>query len=235
MAVILNIETSARRCSIAVSSDGMIVYHIESDGEMDHAVRLAPFVEKALDDLARREMSIDAVAVSIGPGSYTGLRIGLSFAKGFCFARNLPLITLSTLEILAVKGMFSIREPEGGELLIPLIDARRMEVYTAAYDFALKEVLKPCAKILDKDSYSDLLSENICVFIGDGVEKAETVIDNPNARFASSSEPVALDMVALAEKKFREKDFADVAYAVPFYLKEYNATVSKNKVLENIR
>lgn len=232
MSVILNIETSSKQCSVALTADGMVEFHAESENEMDHARSLAPFVEKALDFAARRDMNPDAVAVSSGPGSYTGLRIGMSFAKGLCFARNLPLITVPTLQILSVKAMFGVREPSGDELLVPLIDARRMEVYTAAFNFALDEVLPPQALILDGNSFADLLDRNACLFIGDGVTKAREVISHPNARFLSSSMPVAMDMTALSERAFRNSDFADTAYAVPFYLKDYDAKISKNKVLQ---
>lgn len=233
MSTIINIETSAKTCSVAVSSDGMIEFHIESEGEMEHATLLAPYIERCLDHITRRELSLDAVAVSSGPGSYTGLRIGMSMAKGLCFAEDVPLITVPTLEILAVKAMFGILEPEGDELLVPLIDARRMEVYTAAYDFALNPVLAPQPMILDANSFADLLENHTCVFIGDGVTKAKKVIDHPNARWASDLMPVAIDMTALSERAFRQGNFADVAYATPDYLKEYNAIISKNKVLSN--
>lgn len=231
MARIINIETSSKICSVAVTADGMVEFHVESEQDMEHARLLGVFIEKALDDMARREVKADAVAVSAGPGSYTGLRIGMSMAKGLCFAQDLPLITVPTLELLAVKAMFGLRDPQGDELLIPLIDARRMEVYTAAYDFALNPILEPQALILDKDSFKDLLDSRKCVFIGDGVTKAKELISHPNAVFATNMMPIAIDMTALSERAFRNGDLADTAYAVPFYLKEYQATIAKNKVL----
>lgn len=231
MSVILNIETSSQICSVAVSKDGMIEYHLESDEPMQHAALLAGYADKALEYVARREMKLDAVSVSIGPGSYTGLRIGLSLAKGLCFAQDLPLIGISTLELLAVKAMFGLRDSEGDEILVPMIDARRMEVYTAAYDFSLKAIMGPHALILDEASYSELPADRRIVFIGDGVLKAKDVVKHPNALFLTSAMPVAMDMVALSEKKFREGDFMDLAYGVPFYLKEYQATTPKNRVL----
>ncbi len=234
MSRILNIETSSKICSVAVTKDGMIEYHIESEGEMEHAKLLGPYVEKALADTARRDGKLDAVAVSAGPGSYTGLRIGMSFAKGLCFAQDIPLISVPTLEILAVKAMFGLREAEGDEIIIPLIDARRMEVYTAAYDFALTERLKPQPMILDENSFADLLSTHKCLFIGDGATKAQTVIKSPNALFLTNAMPLAIDMTALSERAFRREDFADTAYAVPLYLKEYQATIAKNKVLSGL-
>lgn len=234
MARILNIETSSKICSVAVTSDGMIEYHIESEGEMEHAKLLGVYVDKALEDMARREVELDAVAVSSGPGSYTGLRIGMSMAKGLCFAKNLPLITIPTLEILATKAMFGIREPQGNELLIPLIDARRMEVYCAVYDFALNTIQAPEAKILDENSFEELMSNNKCIFIGDGVTKAKEIIQHKNAIFATNIMPIAIDMTALSERAYRNGHFANIAYVTPFYLKDYKATVAKNKVLAEV-
>lgn len=231
MARILNIETSSATCSVALTADGMVEFHIESESDMQHAKLLGQYVERALEDATRREVEIDAVSVSCGPGSYTGLRIGMSMAKGISFARNIPLITVPTLQILAVKAMFGLRDPQGDELLIPLIDARRMEVYAAAYDFALNEVLKPQPMILDSYSFRGLLDSHKCIFIGDGVAKAETVINHRNAVFVSTAMPLAIDMTALSERAFRRSDFADVAYVTPEYLKEYQATIAQNKVL----
>ena len=231
MSVILNIETSARICSVAVSCDGMVEFHIESEEPMQHAALLAGYVERCLEFLTRREMKLDAVAVSSGPGSYTGLRIGMSLAKGLCFAKDVPLIAVPTLETLAVKAMFALREPQGDEILVPMIDARRMEVYTAAYDFALKPLLEPSALVLDGDSYNDLPKGREVVFIGDGVDKAREVLNVEGARFLSSSMPVAMDMVSISERAFRNGDFLDTAYGVHFYLKDYRATVARNKVL----
>lgn len=232
MSVILSIETSSQICSVAVSMDGMIDFHIESEEPMQHASLLAQYVDRCLDHIARRDMKLDAVAVSIGPGSYTGLRIGMSLAKGLCFAKDIPLIGVPTLELLAVKAMFGLRDSEGDEILVPLIDARRMEVYTAAYDFSLKPVLEPQALILDEFSFSQLPADKRIVFIGDGATKARDVVKHPGALFLTNSMPVAMDMTALAERAFRKGEFMDTAYAVPFYLKDYQATKPKNKVLD---
>ncbi|MDE5774079.1 MAG: tRNA (adenosine(37)-N6)-threonylcarbamoyltransferase complex dimerization subunit type 1 TsaB [Muribaculaceae bacterium] len=234
MARILNIETSSKICSVAVTSDGMIEYHIESEGEMEHAKLLGVYVDKALEEMTRREVELDAVAISSGPGSYTGLRIGMSLAKGLCFAKDIPLITVPTLEILATKAMFGIRDPQGDELLIPLIDARRMEVYCAVYDFALNTIQVPEAKILDENSFKNLMDDNKCIFIGDGVTKAKELIKHKNAIFATNIMPIAIDMTALSERAYRNGNFADIAYVTPNYLKDYQATVAKNKVLAEV-
>lgn len=231
MSVILNIETSAQICSVAVSMDGMIDFHIESEESMQHAALLAGYVERCLDHIARREQKLDAVAVSLGPGSYTGLRIGMSLAKGLCYAKDVPLIGVSTLELLAVKGMFGYRDAEGDEILVPMIDARRMEVYTAAYDFSLKTLMEPQALILDENSYMNLPADKKIIFIGDGATKAREVVKHPGALFLTNAMPVAMDMTALSERACRRGEFMDTAYAVPFYLKEYQATKPKNKVL----
>ncbi len=235
MAKILNIETSSQVCSVALTGDGMVEFHIESEKDMEHARLLGPYVERCLRHLSIHEDKLDAVAVSAGPGSYTGLRIGMSMAKGLCFALGIPLITVSTLQTLAVKAMFGLLDTTGEEIYIPLIDARRMEVYTAAYNAALEPVMQPQAMILDEHSFEDLLASNRCVFVGDGVDKAKKVISSHNALFATNGAPLAIDMTALSERAFRQRDFADTAYATPFYLKEYQAVIAKNRVLEDAK
>lgn len=225
--MILNIETSGKRCSVAVSHEGAVMYQREDDTPMNHGTCLAPFISDCLDQMHRHDAKPEAIAVSIGPGSYTGLRIGLSTAKGLCTGFGIPLIAVETLKILAVKAMFMPRDWSGDELILPMTDARRMEVYTAAYDFGLNDVMAPQPLILDADSYSDLLADRKCIFIGDGVDKAEIVIASPNAIWLHGKDPHAVDMVALSDKYFREGRFADVAYCVPEYLKEYQTTKPK--------
>ncbi|MDE6538067.1 MAG: tRNA (adenosine(37)-N6)-threonylcarbamoyltransferase complex dimerization subunit type 1 TsaB [Muribaculaceae bacterium] len=230
MATILNIETSGRICSVAITKDGAVEYQLEDHEGMKHAEVLAPFVEKCMEELKRKGDKLDAIAVSIGPGSYTGLRIGLSLAKGLAFSMDLPLIGVSTLQILAVKTMFRNFNYDGTELLVPMIDARRMEVFTGVYDFALNEIETPGAKILDETSWSDILKERKVIFMGNGSEKAKSVISSSNAEWAGAYEPVARDMLALSEKHYREGRFIDRAYSVPEYLKEYQTTTPKNKL-----
>lgn len=231
MSTILNIETSSRICSVAISRDGMVEYQLEDMEGMKHAERLAPFVEKCMQETSRREMKLDAVAVSMGPGSYTGLRIGLSTAKGLCLGLSVPLIGVDTLQLLAVKAMFRSMDWQGDEVLVPMVDARRMEVYTAAYDFALRELLPPQPMILDGDSYSELIAGGKAYFMGDATVKAKTVITSPKAHWIDGIEAHARDMVALSEKAFRESRFIDLAYSVPYYRKEYQTTTPRNKVL----
>ncbi len=230
MATILNIETSGKICSVALTKDGMVEFQLDDRDGMNHAEKLAPFVERCMEELKKKEWNLDAVAVSIGPGSYTGLRIGLSLAKGLAFSLNVPLIGVSTLKILAVKAMFRNMDFEGDELLVPMIDARRMEVFTGVYDFALNAVDGPGPKILDENSFSNLLKNKKLYFMGDGSGKIKGVIESPNAFWIDDLFPIAKDMIALSEKAFRENDFMDLAYSVPEYLKEYQTTVAKSKI-----
>jgi tRNA threonylcarbamoyladenosine biosynthesis protein TsaB len=226
---IINIETSGKICSVAITKDGALEFQLDDKEGMQHANKLAPFVDKCMDELHRKGEKPDAVAVSLGPGSYTGLRIGLSLAKGLAFSLGVPLIGVDTLKILAVKAMFGPVNWLGDEILVPMIDARRMEVFTAAYDFALNEVVPAAPMILDENSFSDLLEKGKVYFMGDGAAKAVNVIKHPNARFIEGLLPMAKDMLALSEKAFRQEDFLDIAYSVPNYLKEYQTTTPKNK------
>ena len=230
MANILNIETSTSVCSVALGSDGQIVDHHENYDGLTHATLLSQFINDALESAARKELKLDAIAVSIGPGSYTGLRIGLSQAKGLAFGLDLPLIGVNTLQLLTVTAMFK-EFFEEDVLFVPMIDARRMEVYTAVYNSALEAVLEPQPMILDENSFNDLLQNHQLVLMGNGSDKAKTVISHSNALFMPDIKPVAVDMLALSEKAFREKHFIDVAYSTPLYLKDFQATVPKKKVL----
>lgn len=230
MPTIINIETSGKICSVALTRDGVLEFDLENRDGMKHAELLAPFVERAMEEVKRKEWNVDAVAVSIGPGSYTGLRIGLSLAKGLAFSLGVPLIGVSTLKILAVKAMFRNFNFTGEEVLAPMIDARRMEVFTGAYDFSLKALQAPGPMILDNDSYASILENREVWFMGDGAEKAKDVIKSPNAKWLDGLDPLAKDMLALSEKAFREEDFLDIAYSVPEYLKEYQTTVAKPRI-----
>lgn len=234
MITLLNIETSGEACSVAVSRDGYVEFEKIERAGMSHARLLAPFVEECTDWLRRHDTKPDAVAVSIGPGSYTGLRIGLSMAKGLCMGLNVPLIGVSTLQLLAVEAMCSHIDWQGDELLVPMIDARRMEVYTAVYDFRLDAVLPPQPMILDADSFATYLAgDRKLYFIGNGAEKASTVIKSPSARFMPGVVPLAQGMMSLGEKAFKAGEFIDIAYSVPQYLKEFQATTPRNKLIEN--
>ena len=229
MAVILNIDTTTAVCSAALTAEGMILCHDEEFEGRNHAAMLSDFIKKCLDFARDKELNLDAVAVSLGPGSYTGLRIGLSEAKGLAYALNIPLIGINTLELMATRVMFSTDDVDPDSILVPMIDARRMEVFTAAYDFGLQELLKPGPLILDENSYSDLLSTGRPVlFFGDGSAKAADVIKAPNAVFVPDVVPLAVDMIALAERDFAQRKFIDLAYSTPLYLKEFQATKPKS-------
>lgn len=228
---IINIETSGKICSVALTCDGVLEMELDDSSGMQHANKVAPFAERCMEELHRKELPLDAVAVSMGPGSYTGLRIGLSFAKGLAFSREVPLIGVDTLKILVVKAMFRSFDWNGNELFVPMVDARRMEVFTGVYDMALKPVVAPGPMILDEYSFSELLdSGRDLYFIGDGAEKAKEVVKSPNAHWIDGLLPRAKDMMALAEKAFVDRDFIDIAYSVPNYLKEYQTTTPKNKI-----
>ena len=235
MATILNIETSTEVCSVALTSEGQVLDHRENYDGQTHATLLSQYVKEMLEYARSREMTIDAIAVSIGPGSYTGLRIGLSEAKGLAFGLNVPLIGVNTLQLLTVSTMFNHFIEENGEkgtLNVPMIDARRMEVYTAVYNPALEAVLEPQAMILDEHSFEKLLGQGYeLVLMGNGSDKAREVLTCDGVRFIEGIKPVAVDMMVLAEKAFREQDFIDVAYSTPLYLKEFQATKPRNPIL----
>lgn len=231
MAVILNIDTSTDHCSVALTAEGMVLAHQEEGGGRNHAALLSDYIKYCLDFAREKELKLEAVAVSMGPGSYTGLRIGLSEAKGLAYALNTPLIGINTLRIMACNVMFT-QELEGNEIFIPMIDARRMEVYTAAYDFALNEVMPQQALILTPESYADIIEANRkIVMFGNGSDKARDVITAPNVTFVPDVAPLAIDMIALAEQAYANKDFIDLAYSVPNYIKDFQATTPKKNVL----
>lgn len=228
MAVILNIETSTSVCSVALTAEGMILTHHEDFEGRNHAALLSDYIKSCLDFLAEKELKLDAVAVSIGPGSYTGLRIGLSEAKGLAYGLDIPLIGVSTLKLMATRVMFSTLDIDPETIFVPMIDARRMEVYTAAYDFALDELLAPQPLILDCDSYSNLIATGRPILLfGNGSKKAADVVKAPNVTIVDGVDPLAVDMIALAERAWASRDFLDLAYSVPVYLKDFMVTKPK--------
>ena len=229
MPCILNIETSTDVCSVAVSHDGVCVFNREDHAGPNHAVKLGTFVDEAMSFADCHLLPIEAVAVSSGPGSYTGLRIGVSMAKGICYGRGLKLISVPTLELLAVPVLLN-HEPEEGTLLCPMIDARRMEVYAAVYDRALKQVRPIQADVVDGDTYSKYLDKGKVIFFGNGACKSVPAMEHPNAVLVKGIEPLAKNMFPLAEKRMAEGRFEDVAYFVPYYLKDFVAKVSKKLI-----
>lgn len=204
----------------------MTVFNEEDLKGPSHAVQLGVFVDEALSFVDSRAMPIDAVAVSCGPGSYTGLRIGVSMAKGICYGRNVPLIALPTLQVMCVPVLLYQDLPEDA-LLCPMIDARRMEVYAAVYDRALNVKRETAADIVDEHSYLEFLDKGPVYFFGNGSAKCREKITHPNAHFIEEMRPLAKWMFPLAEKAFLKGDFKDVAYFEPFYLKEFVASRPK--------
>lgn len=231
MSVILHIETSTNVCSVALSKDGVCMAEkVNMDGP-SHARVLSVYVQEMLDKAKAESMKINAVSVSCGPGSYTGLRIGVSTVKGLCYGLEVPLIAIETLKIMAscIKEIHNI---EDDTLLCPMIDARRMEVYTSFFDKDLNKIRKTSADVVDGESYKDLLNEHKILFFGNGADKCKKVLTSNNAEFIENIYPTAKAMIKLAEEAYVQKDFKDVAYFEPFYLKDFVATVSKKNVLK---
>lgn len=232
MPVILNIETSTRVCSVALAIDGEVVAREDSFTKNSHAENITLFSEKAVKDAGLSFRELDAIAVSKGPGSYTGLRISVSTAKGYCYALDKPLISIGTLKSMAA-GMIERENNPDGFLYCPMIDARRMEVYAAVFDSKLNEVQGTEAVIVDKNSFHDLLPVNKIIFAGDGAPKCREVLNHQqNAVFMNDFYPSADFMATLSEQKFNKQEFEDVAYFEPFYLKDFVAGVPRVKGLK---
>lgn len=227
MSCILNIETSTNVCSVAVSQDGSCIFNKEDHEGPNHAVILGVFVQEALSFIDSHAIPLDAVAVSCGPGSYTGLRIGLSMAKGICYGRDVKLIAIPTLELMCVPLLLGEKINEENALLCPMIDARRMEVYSQFFDRALKEVRSINADIVENNTYDDILAQQPVYFFGNGAEKCHEVLTHHNAHIIEGIVPLAKNMYPLAEKKMANEQFEDVAYFVPFYLKDFVAKEAK--------
>ena len=234
MATILHIETSTNACSVAVSEDGQCIFEQVEHGEHGAgAEKLGTMVDEALSFTDNHAIPFDAVAVSCGPGSYTGLRIGVSMAKGICYGRDLKLIAVPTLELLCVPVLLReiIAEVSSSDsqepLLCPMLDARRMEVYAALYDRALKPIRPVSADIVDADTYKEYLDQRPIYFFGPGAAKCMDTINHPNAHYIDGIEPIAKWMQPLAERRFLNEQFEDVAYFVPFYLKDFVAKQPK--------
>ena len=227
MSCILHVETSTKVCSVAVTEDGAVLFEKTDLNGPSHAVQLGVFVDEALSYIDNHGIPFDAVAVSCGPGSYTGLRIGVSMAKGICYGRELKLIAIPTLEVLCVPILLYHEELPEDALLCPMIDARRMEVYAAIYDRALRTVRPIGADIVDENSYLEYLEQHPVYFFGDGASKCREKITHPNAHYLPDIVPLAKYMGPLAEKAVANGRYEDVAYFEPFYLKEFVASKPK--------
>ena len=236
MAIILHIETSTEVCSVSIAKDGVTLYEKESAGGLNHAELLTVFIEDLFRENGITSKDLDAVAVSKGPGSYTGLRIGVSVAKGMCYALKIPLISVGSLEAL-VSGAITdqtIPEPSGTQpsLFCPMIDARRMEVYTALYNHKGEIILPVKAEIIDDQSFSEHLKDHKILLMGNGAEKCRPHLTHPNFVYQGPFKTSARFMQLLAKEKFNKNEFENVAYFEPWYLKNFIATIPKNKVIE---
>lgn len=229
--MILNIETSAEVCSIALSKDGKLIDKRESYEPNSHSRLLTIFIEDLFKTNKIDFKDLKAIAVSEGPGSYTGLRIGVSTAKGLAYSLGIPLIAIDTLQIMSQGVLSSGLDIENlNPVLCPMIDARRMEVYTAFYDIELNKISETTNLIIDKYSFQTPLQYRPIVFFGNGAEKCKKVITHPNAIFIDNINALAKNMISLSYEKFKNNNFVDVAYFEPFYLKPFIATVPKNKL-----
>jgi tRNA threonylcarbamoyladenosine biosynthesis protein TsaB len=229
MARILSIETSTATCSVAVHDSAILLGLEEITEPGAHAEQLMQLVVDVVEKLGMELIELDAIAVSEGPGSYTGLRIGVSTAKGLAFGLNVPIISINTLQALA-----SAVVAEEGELIIPVLDARRMEVYREVFDFNFNSVSKIDSEILEEGAFQNFLEKGRVYFVGDALEKVKAVVQSENAQFISDLTFSAAHLGKLAWSKFQNQDFADIAYFVPNYLKEFKALQSKKNPLLNL-
>jgi len=229
MSRIILIETSTAQCSVAVCENGSVVCSRRSENAKEQAAMTAPFIKEMMDELAISVSDCDAVCVSSGPGSYTGLRVGSSTAKGLCFAAGIPLLSLCTLDILAQQAIRENLLPEACRYIIPMIDARRMEVYTAVYDTSGKRLTEVEAMVVDTDSFSAQMAEGPVLFIGDGAGKCSDVLQGHGAIFVQTC-PDADAMCTGATELLAAGKTENTAYFEPFYLKQFTATVSKKKL-----
>ena len=230
--IILNIETSTNVCSVALSEGADCLFNISNADGMNHAAMLSVFINEALQVLKPQSKTLDAVAVSSGPGSYTGLRIGISTAKGLFYGYDIPLIAVNTLEIMTVSALKQIQNIKNKPttLFCPMIDARRMEVYAEFFNADRTLYREVSADIISENSYEEILEKYKVYFFGNGSDKCKPVITHKNAHFIDEIVPLAENMIDSAVQKFHLKQFEDTAYFEPFYLKEFQTTVPKVKV-----
>jgi tRNA threonylcarbamoyladenosine biosynthesis protein TsaB len=233
LALILNIETATDGCSVSLAKDGILVAIAESDEPKSHAGTLNIFIKEVIDKAEIHFSQLDAIAVSKGPGSYTGLRIGVAAAKGLCYALDKPLIAVNTLQAMTAHFISDSPKPETGNrepetLFAPLIDARRMEVYTAVFNQRLNIISETQAEIISENSFSHLLSTGKIIFFGDGAKKCKAILSsNPNAIFIDDFKTSSRGMITIAENIFKQNFFEDIAYFEPFYLKDFVTGVIK--------
>ncbi|RPG30362.1 MAG: tRNA (adenosine(37)-N6)-threonylcarbamoyltransferase complex dimerization subunit type 1 TsaB [Muricauda sp. TMED12] len=225
MAIILHLETATTNCSVSISRDDEIIVLKENNAaSYSHSEQLHVFIKEALKEASLSFSDLDAVAISKGPGSYTGLRIGVSAAKGICFSLDIPLISIPTLQSMANQV-----DLKPGELVIPVLDARRMEVYSCVYDNNYQKIRETRAEVINEESFVEYLGENKVYVMGSGAEKCRGVLQHPNFIFNESVVPSAKDMVSIAFEKYESKQFEDVAYFEPYYLKDFVLQQKKKK------
>lgn len=229
MARLILIETATALCSAAIADGDRIISYRESNEDRAHASLTAVFIDEMLKETGLGIKDCDGVCVSMGPGSYTGLRVGVSTAKGLCFGAGIPLLAVGTLDILARQAADDKLLPDGCRYIIPMIDARRMEVYSAIFDSQFRQLTETAPEIITQESFRSQREEGPVLFIGDGAGKCSEILASEGAHFAQCC-PKASSMLAPAMEEYKEKRFKDVAYFEPFYLKEFVATVSKKKL-----
>ncbi len=230
MALILNFDTSTKICSVALAEGEKILSFRENDEGRNHASLLTVFIDEVLREAGKSPSELDALAVSKGPGSYTGLRIGISTAKGMAYALNIPVMAIPTLKIMA-HAYISRHAVEENTLICPMIDARRMEVYTEFYTQKLNVFRKVGADIIESDSYRDIREEHKMIFFGDGAAKCENVLEGEEILIDKTYNISSLNMPPLSKEYFEQRNFENVAYFEPFYLKDFIATIPKKKLL----
>ncbi|BAG84020.1 tRNA (adenosine(37)-N6)-threonylcarbamoyltransferase complex dimerization subunit type 1 TsaB [Candidatus Azobacteroides pseudotrichonymphae] len=226
MTCLLTIETSTQICSLSLSINGKSIMNKICTKKKSHASLLGAFTLEAVNYVRKNNYTINAVAVSAGPGSYTGLRIGTSEAKGLCYGFDIPLITIPTLKIMAFQAIHNLSLSFPNSIYCPIIDAERMEVFTVLYDANLNEICPLKVDTIDENSYKEFLKKRTIIFFGNGLNKCTNLIKSPNAIFIKDIYPTAKTMIYLAETAFAKKEFTDIAYFEPFYLKEYQTTVT---------
>ena len=229
MSRILLIETSTSLCSVALAVDGRVAVNRESAEPRAHAALTAPYVQEVLSEAGLRAAELDAVCVSAGPGSYTGLRVGVSTAKGICFAAGVPLLSVGTLEVLVHQARTEGWLPDGYRYVIPMIDARRMEVYTAVFTPEGERLTEVEPRVIDAESFREERAAGPVLFVGDGAGKCREALDGENVHFVQAC-PRAAAMLTPALAEFEAGHFRDVAYFEPFYLKDFVATVSRKRL-----
>ncbi|MFV0593571.1 MAG: tRNA (adenosine(37)-N6)-threonylcarbamoyltransferase complex dimerization subunit type 1 TsaB [Draconibacterium sp.] len=236
MATILNIETSTEVCSVSLTKDGKSIFLKENTEGLSHSQLLTVFIEELFKSAGFNKKELDAVAVSKGPGSYTGLRIGVSVAKGLCYGLNIPLIGVGSINAMGhyvAEHVADFYTENNDDLLFcPMIDARRMEVYTAVFNPKGEKIREVSAEIINENSFSDLMNKKKILFFGNGAEKCKATLTHPNAVFEGPSKTSARFMQKLSENKFNQGEFENVAYFEPFYLKDFVATIPRNKILK---